>query len=404
MLGTSTHDTKRSEDVRLRIVALSEIPELWDKAIRRWSKLNKKYRTEVDDKYSPSRNEEYLLYQTLLGTWPLEPFQGDERIAYIDRIQKYMIKAIKEAKINSSWIEPNEDWEQATIRFISGILNGKSSEKFCSDLAEMAEVVAQLGAMNSLAQTVVKCTAPGVPDFYQGTEIWDFSLVDPDNRRPVDYSARQRLLESLARAGPRELLSEWRTGRIKLFLIQRLLTFRAENLSLFQKGSYTELVVIGEKPNHVVAFERRHGAQSLVVAVPRLTHSLGPWPVGDAWGKTFLTGVGNQEAGQWYRRALSKNDRRGRSPWRPGDFLGSSVRRVASARRILTRPDCLSSSLGVVLVSGPFHRCCRGRHNRRGAGFCGGHCRRGLHLALHADATGQPDQESDRKQVNQTHY
>ncbi len=300
MLGTSTHDTKRSEDVRLRIAALSEVPGLWDKAIRRWSKLNKKYRTEVDDKYSPSRNEEYLLYQTLLGTWPLEPFQGDERTAYIDRIQKYMIKAIKEAKINSSWIEPNEDWEQATIQFVSGILNGKSSEKFCSDLAETAEVVAQLGAMNSLAQTVVKCTAPGVPDFYQGTEIWDFSLVDPDNRRPVDYSARQRLLESLARADSRELCSEWRTGRIKLFLIQRLLTFRAENLSLFQKGSYRELVVIGEKANHVVAFERRLGAQSLVVAVPRLTHSLGPWPVGDAWGKTFLTGVGHQEAGQWY--------------------------------------------------------------------------------------------------------
>jgi (1->4)-alpha-D-glucan 1-alpha-D-glucosylmutase len=314
MLGTSTHDTKRSEDVRLRIAALSEVPELWDKAIRRWSKLNKKYRTEVDDSYSPSRSEEYLIYQALLGTWPLEPLKGDERAAYVERIQKYMLKAIKEAKINSSWIEPNEDWEAAILKFVHGILNGNPTGKFCADLAETAEIVAQLGAMNSLAQTVVKCTAPGVPDFYQGTEIWDFSLVDPDNRRPVDYSARQRLLESLAGANPGELLRDWKTGRIKLFLIQRLLTFRAAHRPLFLKGSYNPLVVTGKKANHVIAFERRLGAHSLVVAVPRLTHSLGPWPVGDAWEQTFLTGLGNH-GDQWddvlSRRPITLTDRIG---------------------------------------------------------------------------------------------
>lgn len=306
MLATSTHDTKRSEDVRLRIAALSEIPDLWDKALRRWSKLNKKYRSEVDERCAPSRNEEYLLYQTLLGTWPLEPHEGKDRIAYIERIQEYMIKALKEAKLNSSWIEPNEDWEEATVSFVSSILDEKTNEKFCSDLSETAEIIAQLGAMNSLAQIVLKCTAPGVPDFYQGTEIWDFSLVDPDNRRPVDYPARQHLLDSVFAANPKELLKEWRTGRIKLFFIQRLLAFRAENHSLFREGDYHEVTVTGEKANHIVAFERRREAQRLLIIVPRLSYSLGRWPVGDVWNETFLTGLGEQEEQYWHDVLLQR--------------------------------------------------------------------------------------------------
>jgi (1->4)-alpha-D-glucan 1-alpha-D-glucosylmutase len=291
MLGTSTHDTKRSEDVRLRITALSEIPELWDKAIRRWSKRHKKYRTKIDDEHAPSRNEEYLLYQTLVGTWPLEPLQADQRDAYNERIEKFMIKAIKEAKINSSWIEPNQEWEEASVSFVKSILSGKGCEKFCADLTDLAEIVASLGAINSLAQIIVKCTAPGLPDFYQGTEIWDLSLVDPDNRRPVDYSLRQRLLESLEHAHPEHWLKEWRTGQIKLLLIQRLLTFRAENRLLFLKGDYKPLEAVGEKAKHVIAFERELGGQSVVVVVPRLTRSLGLWPVGDAWSETFVAAV-----------------------------------------------------------------------------------------------------------------
>lgn len=313
MLGTSTHDTKRSEDVRLRIAALSEIPEVWDKAIRRWSKLNKKYRSKVDDRIAPSRNEEYLIYQTLLGTWPLESGESNERIAYMERIQQYMMKAIKEAKINSSWTEPNEDWEKATGQFVRSILDEKASGKFCADLAETAEIVAQLGAINSLAQTVVKCTAPGVPDFYQGTEIWDFSLVDPDNRRPVDYLARQRILESVSGADLRELLGEWRTGRIKLFLIQRLLAFRAQNHLLFLKGDYVELAVSGKHSNHLIAFERKLESQRLLVVVPRLTHSLGPWPIGEAWSETFLGGTGDYKGHEWHdilsRKTIPGSDR-----------------------------------------------------------------------------------------------
>ena len=217
-----------------------------------------------------------------------------------------MIKALKEAKVNSSWIESNEDWEEATVSFVSDILGEKANEKFCADLSETAEIIAQLGAMNSLAQIVLKCTVPGVPDFYQGTEIWDFSLVDPDNRRPVDYPARQRLLDSLFAANPKELLKEWRTGRIKLFLIQRLLAFRAENRSLFREGDYHEVTVTGEKANHIIAFERRREAQRLLIIVPRLTYSLGPWPVGDVWNETFLTVPGEQEAQDWHDVLLQR--------------------------------------------------------------------------------------------------
>ena len=274
-LATSTHDTKRSEDVRLRIVALSEIPQLWSKAILRWSKLNKKHRVDIDDHRAPSANEEYLIYQTLLGTWPLSDFRDTERREYVDRIQQYMVKAVKEAKVNSSWIEPNEAWEEATTSFVEKILDEETNGKFCRDLAELAQLVARLGAINSLAQAIIKCTAPGVPDFYQGTEVWDFSLVDPDNRRKVDYLARRRLLASLRHAHPRELLEDWQSGRIKLFVIKRLLAFRAENQRLFLKGSYQEVPITGEHSHSVIAFERKFGSQRLLVIVPRLTYRVG---------------------------------------------------------------------------------------------------------------------------------
>jgi (1->4)-alpha-D-glucan 1-alpha-D-glucosylmutase len=313
LLATSTHDTKRSEDVRLRIVALSEVPQLWGKAIRRWSKLNQKYRVEVDDQRAPSANEEYLIYQTLLGTWPLNEFQDDARLEYVGRIQEYMVKAIKEAKVNSSWIEPNEVWEEGTASFIKKILDEESNGRFCRDLAEMAQLIAQLGAINSLAQTVIKCTAPGVPDVYQGTEIWDFSLVDPDNRRKVDYSERRRLLASLPHAEPRELLQDWQSGRIKLFVIQRLLTFRAENQPLFLESSYQEVPIAGEHSHCLIAFERRFNSQRLLVIVPRLTYSVGPWPTGDIWKASVLTGAMPRETQSWHdvllQRPIALGDR-----------------------------------------------------------------------------------------------
>ena len=198
LLATSTHDTKRSEDVGCALLRSRKSRSFGAKRSAVGANSTRSIALRWMISRAPSPNEEYLIYQTLLGTWPLNDFRDDERLEYVDRIQRYMVKAIKEAKVNSSWIEPNEAWEEATTSFVEKILDEETNGKFCRDLAEMAQLVAQLGAINSLAQTVVKCTAPGVPDFYQGTEIWDFSLVDPDNRRKVDYSARRRLLRRCA--------------------------------------------------------------------------------------------------------------------------------------------------------------------------------------------------------------
>ncbi len=170
----------------------------------------------------------------------------------------------------------------------------------------MAQLIAQLGAINSLAQTVIKCTAPGVPDFYQGTEMWDFSLVDPDNRRKVDYSERRWLLASLRHAHPRELLQDWQSGRIKLFVIQRLLAFRAENQPLFVHGSYQEVPIDGEHSHCLIAFERRFNSQRLLVIIPRLTYSVGPWPTGDIWKASILTGAMPRETQGWHDVLLQR--------------------------------------------------------------------------------------------------
>src|SRR6266566_798176 len=190
LLATSTHDTKRSEDVRARIVAISEIPELWRRSLQRWRLANRPWKRTINDAEAPDANEEYLLYQTLLGTWPIqgsgEP-EGAATAEYIERIQAYMAKALHEAKINTSWIQPNEEWDAAMRNFIAKILDSSPRNKFLPVFLPVAQEIARLGAINSLTQTLLKLTSPGVPDLYQGNEIWDYSLVDPDNRRPVDY-------------------------------------------------------------------------------------------------------------------------------------------------------------------------------------------------------------------------
>src|SRR6202453_2069849 len=177
MLATTTHDTKRSEDTRARLAAISEFPALWRKSLRRWQGRNSRLKRGIEGESAPDANEEYLLYQTLLGTWPLEPLTPATRPVYVQRIQEYMIKALKEAKVNTSWIQPNEDWEEAVRNFVSEILKERSN-RFLKAFEPFAEHVAQVGMINSLSQLVLKCTVPGVPDFYQGCELWDFSLVD----------------------------------------------------------------------------------------------------------------------------------------------------------------------------------------------------------------------------------
>ncbi len=288
LLTTSTHDTKRSEDVRARIAVLSEMPEDWARAVRRWQTMNRKHRQEIEGEFAPDANEEYLLYQTLVGAWPFAGLNAGNRAEFITRLQDYMMKALHEAKVNSSWMEQNETWDTAVRAFVAAILSGERANKFPASIAPVAARVAEAGAINSLAQTVLKLTAPGVPDFYQGSELWDFSLVDPDNRRPVDYALRAERLQSLEGADPAELLAQWRDGRLKMFVTQRLLELRQKQPALFAGGSYSAVPTDGTFPDQVVAFQRATKDQTVLIVVPRLTASLGFPAIGDVWAETRI--------------------------------------------------------------------------------------------------------------------
>ncbi|KPV50566.1 hypothetical protein SE17_26175, partial [Kouleothrix aurantiaca] len=297
MLATSTHDTKRSEDVRARINVLSEMPDEWRKALTRWSRLNRRKKIDVDGVAAPDRNEEYLLYQTLLGIWPFEPMDAATHATFIERVQGYMIKAIREAKINTSWLNPNNQYDEAVRAFVAAILEDSPSNRFLADFRTLAARVAHFGAWNSLAQTLLKLAAPGVPDIYQGTELWDLSLVDPDNRRPVNFDLRawwlgemtdlQGSRVELARA----LVENKADGRIKLYLTHRALQFRRAHLPLFQGGSYTPLEASAGAAEHVVAFARADGEGEALAIAPRLPARLTGGdgaPLGVAWGDGLL--------------------------------------------------------------------------------------------------------------------
>ncbi|MFL6527273.1 MAG: malto-oligosyltrehalose synthase [Chthoniobacterales bacterium] len=291
LLATSTHDTKRSEDVRARMVAISELSDAWRTSVLRWRTLNRRAKKTVDDAEAPDANEEYLFYQTLLGTWPVDSSGKPEQTAspeFIQRIQEYMGKALKEAKINTSWVQPREPWDNAMRDFIATTLEASPRNRFLPALFPLAEEIAQLGAINSLSQLVLKLTVPGVPDVYQGNELWDFSLVDPDNRRPVDYSHRQQMLASLGNTQPHELLEHWPDGRIKLLATTRLLTFRREHADLFKCGTYTPLQTLGTFADSCIAFAREREGESLLVIVPRLTARVGFPPVAEKWQDTAV--------------------------------------------------------------------------------------------------------------------
>ncbi|QIF04870.1 malto-oligosyltrehalose synthase [Roseimicrobium sp. ORNL1] len=299
LLATSTHDTKRSEDVRARILALSEMPVEWSHAVRKWHTVNRKHQETLDGMMAPDANEEYFLYQTLLGSWPLHPMSDEERADYVKRLQEYMIKSLHEAKVNSSWIDPNEAWDKAVAAFVERILAPGSKNRFPSLFEPMAAEIAQLGAVNSLSQAVLKLTTPGVPDFYQGTELWDFSLVDPDNRRPVDYAVRQQALGALAGVSPSDLLASWRDGRIKLFVSQQLLQLRRLHSTLFTTGTYESLSAQGTHADRCLAFHRATPEVEMVVAVPRTTRVLGFPPVGPCWKDTTLSLPQVPSSGGW---------------------------------------------------------------------------------------------------------
>ena len=286
MLATATHDHKRGEDTRTRIDALSEMPGLWDRSIRRWNRLNARRKTDVDGTAAPTENDEYHLYQTLVGTWPAAWLTGDaeniaagERDAYVERLAEYFRKALREAKFRTSWTNPNVPYEDATIGFIREILTPRRGNAFLREMQALAAQCAGLGAVSSLAQTTLKLTSPGVPDIYQGTEFWDLSLVDPDNRRPVDYGLRHATIRAFAARVERgemqalaaELLGAWHDGRVKAYVTWQLLHLRRERPQTFLGSNYVPLETTGTRADHVVAFAR----DGIVVAVPRLARKIG---------------------------------------------------------------------------------------------------------------------------------
>ncbi|MGH6921253.1 MAG: malto-oligosyltrehalose synthase [Geminicoccaceae bacterium] len=293
MVTTATHDHKRGEDVRARINALSELPVEWGRRVRRWSRLNRFRLKEVDGRPVPGRNDQYLLYQTLVGSWPLGLAADDAEglAAYAERIAAYLIKASREAKQRTSWTAPDTDYESDIERFVRRILDPHDGRAFLADFLPFQAQIALVGALNGLAQTLLKLTAPGVPDTYQGCELWDLSLVDPDNRRPVDFELRSAMLAQAA--DPAELLSSWQDGRVKQHIVARTLALRRSVAPLFA-GDYTPLQTSGLRAERLVAFARSTEDASLIVIVPRLVAPLldgaeVPLPPAAAWRDTRVT-------------------------------------------------------------------------------------------------------------------
>ena len=311
MIATATHDTKLGEDARARINVLSEIPDEWAREVTRWMRLNRAHRTLVDGEPSPDRNDEYRFYQALVGIWPPDgtaaaaPDGPGSRPPWMDsgdlveRVSAYMLKSVKEAKRHTSWLTPNEEYELAVERFVHGALSGSGGARFLPAFTPFARRVMRAGMVNALAQVVLKIGSPGIPDFYQGAELWDLSLVDPDNRRPVDFDHRRRLLASIepvlalppaARtAAVGEMMTNWEDGRIKMLLTTLGLRLRREWPDLFVRGRYLPLVTDVTVRAGLVAFARVLDETAVLFIAPRLTAPLadtGGLPLGGGAWKT----------------------------------------------------------------------------------------------------------------------
>jgi (1->4)-alpha-D-glucan 1-alpha-D-glucosylmutase len=318
MLATSTHDHKRSADVRCRIDAISENPAAWRLALRRWSALNRAHHTKLEAGPAPSRADEYLLYQTLLGTLPEDGARDEAGLAvWRERIAAYMLKAAREAKANTSWISPNEEYEQALAGFVRALLARVQPNPFLDDLRAQAAPLAWFGALNALALTLVKYASPGVPDLYQGSELTELTLVDPDNRRPVDFAQRLRLLDAFeGTADPAPLAASATDGRAKLWVTWRMLQLRKRLPELFSAGGYAPLEATGAQGGHVVAFARPHASGTLIAVAGRLYLRMlgetGRLPTGAAWEDTSIAlpaGVGSLENVLTGERLLAQDGR-----------------------------------------------------------------------------------------------
>ncbi len=273
LIATSTHDTKRSEDARARIAVISEMPDEWAHRVARWQELNAGRRPVRNGLPIPDANVELLIYQTMLGAWPNHQHLVDE---FVERIKAYLIKAAREAKTFTSWIDVDSVYETALVGFVDAICDPKKSPEFLEDFRELQRLVSRTGAMNSLSQTLLKLTAPGVPDTYQGTEFWDYSMVDPDNRRTVDFRSRGDALERLdswtqvGAAHLSNLCEHWQDGHIKLYLVHRALQLRNQLPEIFANGDYIPCPTGGPFSDRIVAYARRLGTQTVIVVAPRL--------------------------------------------------------------------------------------------------------------------------------------
>lgn len=302
--ATSTHDTKRSEDVRSRLSVISELPEEWENAVKTWSELNASKKQVINEQAIPEANDEYFLYQTLVGAYP---FDSAELPEFRERMKSYVVKAVREAKVHTAWLRPDEEYENGYVHFVETLLTPGKDNLFLEKLQHFQQRIAEYGLYNSLSQVLIKLMAPGVPDFYQGTELWDLSLVDPDNRRPVDYKKRLSALQDIQTrwqkqpaALVKDLLKNRTDGRIKLFLTLRGLAARNYFRNVFRSGAYDSLATTGEQADHVIAFVRHKGEHTVVTVVPRFLTSLvepGVLPLKKAvWGDTAIELPGGAQA------------------------------------------------------------------------------------------------------------
>ncbi|MDR7089455.1 malto-oligosyltrehalose synthase [Cellvibrio fibrivorans] len=315
LLTTATHDHKRGEDTRARLAVISERSVWFSEKVANWQTAARSLRTELPDGIAPSPGDELILYQTLLGCWPPQLEADDEAAmeAFLTRVLRWQEKALREAKLRSHWSAPNAEYEAACTRFVTDLLTSVDRVELCEDICAAAHTIAPAGVLNSLSQTLLRMTCPGVPDLYQGTEFWDFSLVDPDNRQPVDFFCRRTALAQVERTAPADLVQHWPDGRLKQWLISRTLSTRKQYPALFSAGDYQALTVEGEQADHVLAFTREHKDNCLLVVIPRLTTSLLddtglPLIPAAAWGDTQVL-LPSQLSGRIFTHSLLSNAR-----------------------------------------------------------------------------------------------
>lgn len=306
LLATATHDTKRGEDARARINVLSELPERWEQCVMRWSEYNRGKKIEVRGRHVPGPKTEMLLYQTLVGSCPLSD-EGEAQ--FKERVQAYLVKAAREAKSDTSWLSPDPEYEAALVKFVDSILDVSGGNGFLREFEGFQREIAFYGMLNSVGQVLLKITSPGVPDFFQGSELWDLSMVDPDNRRPVDFETRARFLAEIGQRrsqemGPpaQELLDDWTDGRLKLFVTHQALGLRSSHPDLFRDGEYMPLKCSGHRSEHICSFMRRFQGTCAVVVVPTLVSRLvqaGQFPIGENVWEDARLAIPRNVPGQW---------------------------------------------------------------------------------------------------------